>query len=165
MPTNKASGAGDDETTPPSTALAKKPIKKKNNQGVETPDEVKAAIISALLSGQFQTDKEAAKAIGVHPGVVSKYKKLIPAEYLEQVLADKKDAIGEKIMEFLESALEGLKSIDQKLAMNEEWLLRQNAAEIATFYGVKADKVIKILEAIERANEPVSDEVSGSEGS
>ena len=54
-------------------------------------------------------------------------------------------------MDFLEEALGSLIRID-RITLDQDWLLSQDAASLATFYGVKADKVIRILEAIERAN-------------
>ena len=39
-----------------------------------------------------------------------------------------------------------------RITLDQDWLLSQDAASLATFYGVKADKAIRILEASERAN-------------
>lgn len=147
----KSSGAGpsaSDLTKISKPGPAKKTVTKK---GKITPPEVTAQIIAALLSGQFQDDTELAAAVGTSKSNITKIKKSIPKEYLEQISAIKKDKIGQLVGEFLEGALHSLQRIDA-VTLNEEWLFNQGAAELATFYGVKADKVIKILEAIERAH-------------
>jgi len=61
------------------------------------------------------------------------------------------DRLAKLVAEFLEGALESLKRIDG-ITIDGDWLRSQDAAGLATLYGVKADKVIRILEAIEWAN-------------
>ena len=126
---------------------------------IKTPPEVQAQIIAALLLGQFQTDEQVADHTGVSKHTVSRIKRTIPDEYLRQVESLKKDRIGELVGQYLEKSLRSLIRIDM-VTMNEEWLLSQDAASLATFYGVKADKAYRLLEAIERANRPRTDEIS-----
>jgi DNA-binding transcriptional regulator LsrR (DeoR family) len=138
---------------------AKSPKKRSlKGKGVKTPPEVQAQIIAALLFGQFNTDEQVAEATGVSKHTVGRIRKRIPSEYLIQVETLKKDRIGDLVVEYLEKALESQIRIDE-VTLNEEWLFQQDAASLATFYGVKADKVYRLLEAIERANHPNQEEV------
>ncbi len=63
----------------------------------------------------------------------------------------------------LEASLASLTRI-AKVTADDVWLKSQNAAELATLYGVKADKIIKILEAIERANSTGTEGAGDSTG-
>ncbi len=174
MPISKPGSAGDDAEQSPSSTTTnvtkKKPASKKklNGQvgvkGSITPPEVQAQIIGALLSGQFATDAEVAKEAKVSKSTVSRIRKSIPPEYLKQIEIVKKDRIGELVVEFLESTLESLKKINEYTS-EQEWIQRQDAAGIGVLFGIKADKVTKVLEAIERAHEPEIEEISGTEGS
>lgn len=134
----------------------------RTGKGIKTPPEVQAQIIAALLTGQFQTDEQVAEATGVSKHTVGRIRKQIPAEYLRQVELLKKDRIGELVGEYLEESLRSLIRIDQ-VTLSDEWLWRQDAASLATLYGVKADKAYRLLEAIERAHRSDPDEISAME--
>jgi hypothetical protein len=157
----KSSGAGPAAASPQKGKRTRPSAQKKQTvRGKEVPDAVKAAIMGALLSGQFQHDSDIAEHLKVSKGTISKYKDLIPPEYLEQVRTQKKDQIGEMVMGFLEHNFESLKSVDAFINdpdLGPEWIGRQGAAELATFYGVKADKNLKLLELIEAASAPEPD--------
>lgn len=166
----KSSGAG-----PTAGDLAKKakkpPTKLSHNKkmGKELSPEVQAAIYGALLTGQFHNDQDLAASVGVSSGTITKYKKLLPPEYLEKVHQAKKDEAGDKIGEgvlsFLDVCLTSLQEIST-FTRNQEWLFQQDAAGLATLFGVTTDKVIKILDAIERANRPEPEPLeSATEGS
>lgn len=158
---DKSSGAGSEGTEPQSPQPPKKSTGNKKKVSYKgrsgTPPEVQAQIIGALLSGQFSEDQDVAKAIGVSKSTVSRLRKQIPPEYVRQIETEKKDRIGELVGEFLEEALESLKRIDA-ITHDQDWLKAQDAPGLATFYGVKADKVIKILQAIEEANRAADDD-------
>ncbi len=145
-----------DEIKEATAEISKKPKKPKGvktGKGNVTPPEVTASIVTCFLSGVFQSDEDIAKHVGVSRSTVAKIKKHIP----EDILHIKNTATGARIealvLEFLEETLESLKRIS-RLTLNDEWLQKQTAVELATFFGVKADRVLKILEAIERANQP-----------
>lgn len=131
-------------------------------KGIKTPPEVQAQIIAALLTGQFQTDEQVAEIAGVSKHTVSRIKRQIPDAYLRQVETLKKDRISDLVAEYLEESLRSLIRIDA-VTLSEDWLWRQDAASLATFYGVKADKAYRLMEAIERAHRPESDEISATE--
>lgn len=143
-------------------ATFRKGSRQPRGKGFQTPPEVQAQIIAALLSGQFLTDTEVATATGVSKPTVSRIKRQIPSEFLSQVDHRKKDQISALVIEFLEEALRSQKRIDE-VTLSREWLFEQDAASIATFYGVKADKLIRFLEAIERASQAVPDEINAAE--
>jgi hypothetical protein len=142
----------------------KQRLPKPKGKGIQTSPEVQAQIIAALLSGQFLTDTEVATATGVSKPTVSRIKKQIPIKFLTRVEVRKNDQISDLVVEFLKEALRSQKRIDS-VTLSPEWLFRQDAASIATFYGVKADKLIRFLEAIERAHQPEPDERNVAEGS
>ncbi len=142
----------------------RRPRPSRTGKGIKTPPEVQAEIIAALLTGQFQTDEQVAKATGVSKVTVCRIRKHIPEEYLKQLELLKKDWLGELVGEYLEESLRSLIRIDQ-VTRSEEWLCQQDAASLATFYGVKADKAYRLMEAIERANRPEPDVIAASEGS
>ena len=100
---------------------------------------------------QFRTDEEADAAIGVSKSTVSRVRASIPVEYLKQAETVKKERIAELVVDFLDEAQQSLMQID-RITLDQDWLLSQDAASIATFFGVKADKVIRILEASEQAH-------------
>jgi hypothetical protein len=126
--------------------------KRATRKGSKTPPEVQARIIGMLLTGQFRTDEELSQAVGVSKSTVSRLRSAIPAAYLKQAETLKKETISLLVADFLTASLESLIRIDQ-VTVSEDWLRAQDAASLATFYGVKSDKVFRILEAIERAQD------------
>lgn len=138
--------------TKPSSAGKPTGKKKLTTKGSQTPPEVQAAVMAALLSGQFNTLEDVAVATGTSGSTVSRIQKNIPPEYLAKVEESKKDKIGELVAQHLEHNLTALIAIDTFIINNPEWLLAKDAAQVATLYGVKSDKAIRILEAAERAN-------------
>ncbi len=115
-----------------------------------------------MLTGRFQTDEQVAEVTSVSKHTVGRIRNHIPEGYLIQVELLKKDRIAELVGGYLEESLRSLIRID-KVTTSEEWLWGQDAASLATFYGVKADKAYRLLEAIERANRPQPYEVTASE--
>ncbi len=140
----------------------KKPLKKKwerppNRPGNKagTPPEVTAQIISCFLSGMFQTDIQIAEHVKVSPSTVGRIRSAVYKEFpdllkfAETALRARVETL---IVEMIEETLESLKRISA-LTKNDGWLCQQTAVELATLYGVKADRVIKILDAIQAAGE------------
>jgi hypothetical protein len=127
------------------------------NKGRQTPIEVQAQIIAALLSGQFSNDSDIALEARVSKATVSRIRASLPANILANIITKKEDRMAELVAEFLEEGLESLKRIDG-ITIDGDWLRTQDAPGLATLYGVKADKVIRILEAVERANSQAESE-------
>jgi hypothetical protein len=63
------------------------------------------------------------------------------------VQPEKKEELGELIAELLGENLRGLRAI-AGLASDRTWTEKQNAADLAIFYGVLADKAVRILGAL-----------------
>jgi predicted RNA polymerase sigma factor len=125
-------------------------------QGKPIPDEMKAAVIAALLAGQGVN--QIAKAYSVPSSSVSRIKARIPKEQLEQVGIQKAENIASLISQNLEASFNAIHNILRQTE-DAEWLGQQPASELATFLGVTSDKVFRVLEAIENAqtNEPEGD--------
>lgn len=138
----------------------------KTGRGRQTSPEVTAAVINCLLTGQFNTDVEIAHHIGISPNTVGRIKKLMPIDL--KTLVDNTNDRGARIdtlvFEFLEEGFESLKRIS-RLTNNNEWLQKQTAVELATLYGIKADRNIKLLQVIDQATKAEESEelVSGNE--
>jgi transposase-like protein len=117
-------------------------------QGKRIPDEVRAQIIAALLVGQGVS--EIARQYKIDASTVSRLKKVIPSEKLQQVAIQKRDELSDLIGEFLTEGFKAVKNI-WNITENNDWLSQQPAHELATFVGVTSDKLFRVLEAIENA--------------
>lgn len=111
-------------------------------------DDVKAQVMAALLHGQAVS--KVAKDYKIGKATVSRYKKLLPAETLEQVGTKKRDQLAESVGRYMDDAFNAIHAT-LKVTQNAEWLNRQSAAELATFIGVTSDKIFRVLEALETA--------------
>jgi DNA-directed RNA polymerase specialized sigma subunit len=123
-------------------------------QGKPIPDEKKAVVIAALLAGQGVN--EIAEAYKIPKSSVSRLKKIIPAEKLEQVGIQKAETIAVLISNNLEASFDAIHNI-LKQTQDVDWLKKQPASELATFLGVTSDKVFRVLEAIENAQSPAGE--------
>jgi len=120
-------------------------------QGRRIPDEVRAAVIGALLEGQAVT--KVADDYKIPHSSVSRLKKAIPQEQLDEVGRKKGEHIAELISNNLEASFIAIKNILNQTE-NAKWLTQQNAADLATLLGVTSDKVFRVLEAIQNAQAP-----------
>lgn len=125
-------------------------------QGKRISDEKRAVVIAALLSGQGVN--EIARTYKIPLSSVSRLKKTIPLEQLEQVGIQKGENLANLIARNLEASFESIHDVLQ-VTKNADWLNKQPASELATFLGVTSDKVFRVLEAIENAQTP-SDETT-----
>lgn len=123
-------------------------------RGKRTDDNVRAAVMAALLAGQGVG--EVATQFKLDKSLVSRIKASLPVEKLQQVATKKENDFGEMLGEYLTETLTTL-TAQAVFFRNEAWLNKQPAAELATLHGVQADKTIRLLEAIERANGGESD--------
>ncbi len=126
----------------------------KNSHGgprEKIPPEILGSIIGAYLSGKFASQSEIARELNISEDMVGKTVSNIPKEYIPVRDENINQRVSEKTLEFLESGLDALANIS-RMTENQEWLLTQPADKMAVFYGVTADKVMKIMELIERAN-------------
>ena len=118
-------------------------------KGKRVPDEVRAQVLAALLEGQAVT--KVADTYKIDKATVSRLKKTIPADKLQEVATKKGEHIAELISANLENSFHAIGNILNQ-TKNAEWLTRQNASDLATLLGVTSDKVFRVLEAIQNAH-------------
>lgn len=111
--------------------------------------ETKAAVLAALLAGQGVN--EVATQYHIDKATVSRWKKTIPSEQLQQVATKKAEDFGDLLANYLRETLTTL-TAQAVYFRDETWLSKQPAADVAVLHGVQTDKAIRLLEAIERAN-------------
>lgn len=113
-------------------------------RGRKHDDQTRAAIMGALLAGQ--SISEISKQHKLSTSVVYGLKKELGEEKLENVRNKKADEFGELLADFLRETIITLKAQVQ-FFRNESWLKQQEAAQVATLFGVTTDKAIRLLEA------------------
>ena len=106
-------------------------------------DDTKAAVMAELAAGQGVGKVAGDYKIPV--GTVKSWKKRLNGE--QPVAPQKREAIGELLVEYLETNLRTLKAQSLVFA-NKEWLERQSAQEAAILHGVLTDKTVRLLEAL-----------------
>ncbi|MCB1714155.1 MAG: transposase [Candidatus Competibacteraceae bacterium] len=120
----------------------------------EYSNEVKAAVMAALLEGQ--SISAVAKQYDIPKGTVSgwKQKALTPVANGGVVpdTTQKRQAIGDLLIGYLETMLRTL-TVQAKHFGDVDWLKDQNANELAVLHGVATDKAIRLLEALAPSNE------------
>jgi hypothetical protein len=118
-------------------------------QGKQLNDDVRAAVMAALLAGQGVC--EIAKQFNLSKSTVSEMKKDINPEHFEHLRTKKEEDFGALLKDYLRETIITLRA--QAIFFRDEtWLKQQPASEVAVLHGVQADKGIRLLEAIERAN-------------
>jgi transposase-like protein len=117
-------------------------------QGKRIPDEKKAVVIAALLEGQSVS--KVSEDYKVPASSVSRLRKLIPQDKLEEIGEKKGDRLAELISGYLETSFKAITNVLNQ-TNNADWLKEQSASELATFIGVASDKIFRVLEAIDKA--------------
>lgn len=136
-------------------ALNAKQQKKRN----EYSDTTKAAVMAALLAGQGV--EELSKQYSIPAATLRSWKsKQFNSGGVATVATQKKEKIGELLIEYLSASLTTLKA-QVEFFKNEEWLEKQDASAVATLHGVTTDKAIRLLEALSRAEEPKEEDDEG----
>jgi hypothetical protein len=130
--------------------------KGKSQKGKPKDDPTRASVMAALLAGQGVN--EIARALKLAKSTVSRYKNELLPSQLEQVGTQKRDKITALIEAHLETSLTCANTLAKKAASNQKWFAQQSAEGIAVLYGVLSDKAIRILEAIEPAEEANDEE-------
>ncbi len=121
--------------------------------------EIKAAVMAALLEGQ--SISTVAKDYNVPSGTVKSWKNR--GEAANKVatgaaVATEKKEIAGLVIELLESHLEA--AMDIVRAIDEDYIKKQDASEVAVLLGVINDKAFRMLEALDRG---AGDQDSSSE--
>lgn len=112
----------------------------------EYSPEVKAAVLSALLTGQSAA--QIADEYHIPETTIRSWKsRQRNGEAVAEVATEKREQIGELLVEYLATSLATLRA-QMKVFSDERWLKLQSASEVAVLHGVLADKAIRLLEAL-----------------
>ncbi len=112
------------------------------------PPEIKAQVLAALLQGQAVT--YVAKEYNIPEGTIYSWKSREINGHGSELAAhakEKKEQIGDLLIEYLSESLITLRK-QAIMFRNEDWLAKQNAADVAVLHGVITDKAVRLLEAL-----------------
>lgn len=152
MPT-KSSGAGPSAGDLTNLIKPKRARKKApTRQGQATPLDLQVRVWAHIIERPEDSDSYIAEALGMNAKTVNRIRKKMPPE-LSSLVLKKMPNVAHRVATFIENSLDSLDRINE-ITKDEDWLRQQNASELATFYGVKSDKVIRLLEAAQRAHQP-----------
>lgn len=115
---------------------------------MEYPPETKAAVLAAVMSGQ--SVNSVAKEHGISRTTITHWRDVADRAPATLVQQQKKEAIGEQVYGLLEDSIAALR-FQLRTTQDEEWIKRQSADSLAVFYGVLADKSIRLLAAFRPA--------------
>jgi len=107
-------------------------------------DQVKAAVLAALLSGQSL--RSVAQHSGVSRRTITAWRDASQLTGSALVAPQKKQAIGEQVYGLMEETIEALRA-QLRATSDEVWIKRQSAADLAIFHGVLSDKCTRLLAA------------------
>jgi transposase-like protein len=116
-------------------------------RGKRYSDEIRAAIVAALLAGQGVSD--VARKFKIDKSIVCRLRKKIPKDLLQRLATKQTDALDDLFSELLTAQLKTLRFV-QDFVRTERglaWLEKQSAAELATFTGITEDKAFRLCEA------------------
>lgn len=108
--------------------------------------ETKAQVMAALLTGQSVA--KVATDYNIPEGTVKSWKNRQKDSPVAKVATQKKEEIGDLIVEYLRTMLRTLITQAEHFG-DKQWLTAQGADQLAVLHGVAMDKTIRILEAIE----------------
>lgn len=115
-------------------------------------DQLKAQCIAALLAGQ--TPSEVSRAFGVPVGTLKSWKSRQRNESVATVATEKRERIGDLLLDYLTVTLETL-TAQQRVFADEAWLKTQSAEELAVLHGVSVDKAVRLLEGLADESESI----------
>lgn len=127
-------------------------------------DEVKGAVMAALLAGQ--SISSVAKEYKIPKGTVHGWQR--QAETLTRsggvggVATEKQGRIGDLLFEYLIASLMSLK-VQAEHFGDKKWLERQSADSLAILHGVTVDKAVRLLEALTSGDASNAATASGDE--
>ena len=113
--------------------------------------EVKASVMAALMSGQGVP--EIAKEYEMPASTIRSWKsRQFQGASVAYVATEKKEQVGDLLIEYLRANLETLR-IQVQFFRTLEWLEKQPAADLAVLHGVMTDKAVRLLEALSKADD------------
>lgn len=107
-------------------------------------DETKAAVLAAIASGTSILN--ASRQFKVPRSTVRTWCRSAGLSPL--VTPEKKQDLGALVARYLTAGLETLEA-QARLFADPEWVKKQSAGELAVLHGVLADKLIRVLSAVE----------------
>lgn len=110
----------------------------------------KTAVMAALLEGQSVSS--VARDYEIPKGTVSSWKKTALAGVGGKVTQKENGDVGDLLLNLLRTNIESLIAISEA-TKDPEWIKGQDAAELGTFFGIKHDKVVRLVEALNGASE------------
>lgn len=113
--------------------------------------DTKARVIARVNSGE--TIADVSRSTHITPPTIRSW---VRAAGRPALPAETRIDLGVKVTEFLGEALEALKAISRQF-QDPEWTATQNARDLGVAAGILADKMVRVLAAIE----PVEDEPPG----
>lgn len=123
-------------------------------RGKAHSDEVRAQVIAALLAGQGVGD--IAAEYNLPQQTVSTIKATLTPEQFGELRCKKGEILEELIFKFL-TTIFGTLQKQAEVVADADYIKKQPASELATLFGVMADKGVRILEAAERARLPITE--------
>lgn len=113
-------------------------------RGRKLPDDTQAKVIASLLAGSSVT--EVAKELELSHQTVSDYRKSIPEDVFGEIRRKKGERLDDLVYQCL---IRNLETMDKQseIVSEREYVIKQPAGELATLYGVMADKTIRLLAA------------------
>ena len=125
-------------------------------RGKKHSDDVRAAVMAALLAGQGVSEVAAHYKLPVE--TVSTWGRSVD---FAEVRTKKENDFGDLLARYLETTLTTLRE-QARFFRNPEWLAKQSASDLAILHGVLADKAFRIFEAAERAQQNQDDETDAT---
>jgi transposase-like protein len=114
--------------------------------GKAYPDETKAVVMASLLTGQ--SVNSVAKEYNIPKRTVSNWKRLA-GEIASESTQKKLPPIGDKLIDLLMTEVDSLIETS-KIARSPDWIMKQSAADLAVYLGVKHDKLFRMIEAFNK---------------
>mgnify|MGYP000873041024 FL=1 len=113
-------------------------------------DETKALAIYSLLTGNSY--EYVSKEFDIPEGTLKSWKSEVLGSRsgASIVASEKKHQIGDLLLGLLEQEIITLQAI-ARMAANEDWSSKQEANDLAMFYGVMQDKAVRKIEALSGA--------------
>lgn len=110
--------------------------------------ETKAAVMAALLLGQAVGEISAKYNVPAATIRSWKSRQAHGGNGVATVATQKKEQIGELLIQYLRESVKSLTAQAQFFA-DPNWLRQQEASQLAVLHGVQADKAMRLLEAFE----------------
>ena len=114
--------------------------------------ETKAAVLTALLAGQSVSS--VAREYKIPKGTVSGWRRreIDSGSVGVATVATQKEKLefGELLLKYMYKSMESMISAVEVFG-DKDWLRKQDASDVAVLHGIQHDKVMRMIEALDRA--------------